>query len=148
MARKIISVTRYDTMSSDFSGSAAIHSNSIAGQQEQKEPPRQTQSQEDENRRRLLQQNHRTSTTSLPSLPLPRQSHPSEENSAFAEIIMNRALYDPPRWGWTALGGIADVLSPHEVRSRSFGKPTFASIPVIVRACLRVEWCGDFPFHH
>jgi hypothetical protein len=25
------------------------------------------------------------------------------------------ALLDPPRWGWTATGGVADLLPPHEV---------------------------------
>eukprot|EP00934_Nitzschia_sp_Nitz4_P006935 Nitzschia sp. Nitz4//scaffold70_size99833//92652//96899//NITZ4_004611-RA/size99833-snap-gene-0.136-mRNA-1//1//CDS//3329557185//6925//frame0 len=34
-----------------------------------------------------------------------------------AETVMNLALSDPPRWGWTAAGGMADLLSPHE-RSR------------------------------
>lgn len=31
------------------------------------------------------------------------------------ESLMNLALSDPPRWGWTAAGGIADLLPPHEV---------------------------------
>ena len=34
----------------------------------------------------------------------------------YAESWMNLTLTDPPKWGWTAVGGIADVLSPHEVR--------------------------------
>jgi hypothetical protein len=32
-----------------------------------------------------------------------------------AESLMNLTLLDPPRWGWTAVGGVADLLSPHEV---------------------------------
>jgi hypothetical protein len=43
-------------------------------------------------------------TFSLPSQP-----------TQYAEAVMNMTLFDPPRWGWTAVGGIADVLSPHEV---------------------------------
>ena len=34
---------------------------------------------------------------------------------AYGESLMNLALYDPPRWGWTAVGTIADLLPPHEV---------------------------------
>lgn len=34
----------------------------------------------------------------------------------YAEATMNMPLFDPPRWGWTAIGGVADVLPPHEVR--------------------------------
>lgn len=36
---------------------------------------------------------------------------------ADAESGMNLALTDPPRWGWTAAGTIADLLPPHEVRT-------------------------------
>ena len=32
------------------------------------------------------------------------------------ENMVNLTLLDPPRWGWTAAGGVADLLSPHEVR--------------------------------
>eukprot|EP00536_Pseudo-nitzschia_multiseries_P004004 jgi/Psemu1/237178/estExt_Genewise1.C_640045 len=58
-------------------------------------------------------------TTSLLHLPESSLLPPTANTDGvlFAEMAMNRALYDPPRWGWTALGGIADVLSPHEVRS-------------------------------
>lgn len=37
-------------------------------------------------------------------------------NMLAAESVLNLALSDPPRWGWTAAGGIADLLPPHEVR--------------------------------
>ncbi len=74
-----------------------------------------TQSQKDENPRTLPQ------NPACPSpLTLPQQLPASETQDSFAEISMNKALYDPPRWGWTALGGIADVLSPHEVREFGF----------------------------
>ena len=99
-------------MTGDNSGSAVINSSSTAAQHEQQ----QRQSQEDENR--MLHQQNSTSLT-----PLSRHPPASGENDTFAEIVMNTALYDPPRWGWTAVGGIADVLSPHEVRYCSFGKP-------------------------
>ena len=32
------------------------------------------------------------------------------------ESLHRLAALDPPRWGWSASGGIADVLPPHEVR--------------------------------
>lgn len=37
------------------------------------------------------------------------------ELDAFTSI--NRTLLDPSRWGWTAGGGVADLLTPHEVRT-------------------------------
>jgi hypothetical protein len=40
---------------------------------------------------------------------------PSPRPVRYAETAMNMALFDPPRWGWAAVGGIADVLPPHEV---------------------------------
>ncbi|CAJ1954578.1 unnamed protein product [Cylindrotheca closterium] len=43
-----------------------------------------------------------------------QQSSPSP---AYTQSSLNRLLYDPPRWGWSAVGGIADLLTPHE-RSR------------------------------
>lgn len=43
--------------------------------------------------------------------PPPPPPRPNE----YAEAVMNMTLFDPPRWGWTALGGVADVLTPHEV---------------------------------
>lgn len=36
---------------------------------------------------------------------------------SFVENSINLSLLDPSRWGWTAAGGIADVLTPHEVSS-------------------------------
>lgn len=36
-----------------------------------------------------------------------------------AETMMNLALLDPPRWGWSAAGGIVDMLPPHEVSTES-----------------------------
>ena len=33
----------------------------------------------------------------------------------YVENSINLALLDPPRFGWTAGGGIADLLPPHEV---------------------------------
>ena len=41
----------------------------------------------------------------------------SPQEDAYAETAMNMTLFDPPRWGWTALGGVADLLCPHEVRN-------------------------------
>ena len=32
-----------------------------------------------------------------------------------AENAVNLTLLDPPRFGWTAAGGVEDVLPPHEV---------------------------------
>jgi hypothetical protein len=29
---------------------------------------------------------------------------------------VNLTLLDPARWGWTAAGGVTDLLPPHEVR--------------------------------
>jgi hypothetical protein len=43
---------------------------------------------------------------------LPQQQSAVSEN---ADTIMNLALSDPPRWGWTAAGTLADLLPPHEV---------------------------------
>ena len=110
-------------MSSQNSGSANICSISNAAQQELQQ--RQPQLQKDENPRILPE--------SRSSSSLPQQPPAPKEDDIFAEILMNRSLYDPPRWGWTALGGIADVLSPHEVRCiigvRFFGE-TFALVLV------------------
>jgi len=53
-----------------------------------------------------------------PSLPPPPPPPPSSpQDYDYAERAMNMTLFDPPRWGWTAVGGVADLLSPHE-RSR------------------------------
>jgi len=52
---------------------------------------------------------------SLPPPPPPPPPPPQDYD--YAERAMNMTLFDPPRWGWTAVGGVADLLSPHE-RSR------------------------------
>jgi hypothetical protein len=46
----------------------------------------------------------------------------------YAHAAMNLALFDPPRWGWTAIGGIADVLPPHEVNSANLFKMSLMTI--------------------
>lgn len=44
-------------------------------------------------------------------------SQPDEAGvSSSMENLINLALLDPPRFGWTAAGGVADLLPPHEVR--------------------------------
>ena len=53
--------------------------------------------------------NKATIPTNEPSSYLPPQPE------QYAEAVMNMTLFDPPRWGWTAVGGISDLLSPHEV---------------------------------
>ena len=35
----------------------------------------------------------------------------------FVENSVNAALLDPARFGWTAAGGVADLLPPHAVCS-------------------------------
>ena len=45
----------------------------------------------------------------------PKASKEGDFSAACAESVVNLALLDPPRWGWTALGGISDILLPHEV---------------------------------
>lgn len=35
----------------------------------------------------------------------------------YVENSINAALLDPPRFGWTAAGGVADLLPPHAVCS-------------------------------
>lgn len=41
---------------------------------------------------------------------------PEQETAdANPETVMNLALLDPPRFGWSAIGGIVDVLPPHDV---------------------------------
>lgn len=41
----------------------------------------------------------------------------SEDIDLNAETMMNLSLLDPPHYGWTAAGGIADLLPPVEVRN-------------------------------
>jgi hypothetical protein len=33
------------------------------------------------------------------------------------DMMCSLPLYDPPKWGWSALGGVVDLLPPHEVRA-------------------------------
>ena len=94
----------------------------IAAQQQEQEQQEQQSSRNDENPQSLPPSLEPHSTCrSLPPQPPSQQEDDNDEdndydNDAYAETVMNMTLYDPSRWGWTALGGIADVLSPHEVR--------------------------------
>jgi hypothetical protein len=47
--------------------------------------------------------------------PVNGPSYLPPQPERYSEAVMNMTLFDPPRWGWTAVGGIADLLSPHEV---------------------------------
>lgn len=40
---------------------------------------------------------------------------PEQQEDINEETIMNLALLDPPGFGWSATGGIVNVLPPHEV---------------------------------
>ena len=74
----------------------------------------------------------RSLSLSLGDLPLLRPMEPSDAGSASqqastsidsvdtnVETMMNLALLDPPRWGWSAAGGVVDLLPPHEVSTAS-----------------------------
>lgn len=37
-----------------------------------------------------------------------------------ATTVMNLTLMDPPRYGWAAVGSVADLLPPHEVSGHFF----------------------------
>jgi hypothetical protein len=39
------------------------------------------------------------------------------ENDIYEESQINLSLLDPSRYGWMAIGGIADLSTPHEVCS-------------------------------
>jgi hypothetical protein len=54
-----------------------------------------------------------------------RQSEGEATKTAYMESTINLALLDPPRWGWTVAGGIADVLPPHERARRKSSKRAF-----------------------
>lgn len=41
--------------------------------------------------------------------------HPPVEYQKFLESEVNLSLLDPAKWGWTAAGGVGDLLTPHEV---------------------------------
>jgi hypothetical protein len=49
--------------------------------------------------------------------PPPSQGLAQGRPGTLAESMINLTLLDPARWGWTAAGGVADLLSPHEVRT-------------------------------
>ena len=59
----------------------------------------------------MAQQLEKVHISTLPLLP----SQPQKDYD-YAERAMNMTLFDPPRWGWAAVGGVADLLTPHEVR--------------------------------
>ena len=44
---------------------------------------------------------------------------PQQDGDVFLETEMNLAFLDPPRFGWSATGGVVDVLPPHDVSTRS-----------------------------
>lgn len=48
--------------------------------------------------------------------PAQRKAPPAPR---FAEATHNLALLDPPTFGWTAAGSIADLSEPHEARSHN-----------------------------
>jgi len=41
------------------------------------------------------------------------------------DSLANLSILDPPRWGWSAIGGITDLTSPHERARRSKGRREF-----------------------
>ena len=43
-------------------------------------------------------------------------SHRLPENDIYEENCINVSLLDPTRYGWMAMGGVADLSTPHEVR--------------------------------
>ena len=96
-------------------------SGSGTAQQQQKEQQQQQQQQErqeeNNNNVTLPQQSLPPSLPPPPPLP-PSLQPPQDFDCEYAERVMNMSLFDPPRWGWTAVGGVADLLSPHEVRAQ------------------------------
>ena len=47
----------------------------------------------------------------------PQHQEPTQETmDVSTEAMLTLTLVDPPRWGWSAVGGVTDLLSPHEVR--------------------------------
>jgi hypothetical protein len=51
--------------------------------------------------------------------PNPQQRNDSLKgkcNDVNSHSLLNLTLLDPPRWGWSAAGGIVDVATPHDVR--------------------------------
>jgi hypothetical protein len=49
--------------------------------------------------------------------PLLPEGQTRERLDTLPESMINLTLLDPARWGWTAAGGVADLLPPHEVRA-------------------------------
>ena len=95
-------------------------SGSGTAQQQQKEQQQQQQQErqeENNNNVTLPQQSLPPSLPPPPPLP-PSLQPPQDFDCEYAERVMNMSLFDPPRWGWTAVGGVADLLSPHEVRAQ------------------------------
>lgn len=41
-----------------------------------------------------------------------------EVTDEFAENMMNLALLNPPQWGWSCVGGVVDLQTPHVVGSQ------------------------------
>jgi hypothetical protein len=56
-------------------------------------------------------------TMADPKTSPPSQGPAQERLDTLAESMINLTLLDPARWGWTAAGGVADLLPPHEVRA-------------------------------
>jgi hypothetical protein len=51
--------------------------------------------------------------------PPPSQGSAQQRLDTLGESMINLTLLDPARWGWTAVGSVADLLPPHEVRACS-----------------------------
>eukprot|EP00557_Chaetoceros_sp_GSL56_P013489 CAMPEP_0176482820 /NCGR_PEP_ID=MMETSP0200_2-20121128/3582_1 /TAXON_ID=947934 /ORGANISM="Chaetoceros sp., Strain GSL56" /LENGTH=2163 /DNA_ID=CAMNT_0017879167 /DNA_START=38 /DNA_END=6529 /DNA_ORIENTATION=- len=47
------------------------------------------------------------------------------------DSLANLSLLDPPRWGWSALGGITDMLPPHEKSRRLQSQRDFLSMKLL-----------------
>lgn len=53
------------------------------------------------------------------TIPVVRtEKHRLPENDVYEENCINLSLLDPARYGWMAVGGVADLSTPHEVRRR------------------------------
>jgi hypothetical protein len=61
-----------------------------------------------------------TANSSLSSLAAPSSASGRSDDDPQAAYhslnSVNLTLLDPARWGWTAAGGVVDLLPPHEVR--------------------------------
>ena len=65
-----------------------------------------------------------------PTTPAATVEPPSAATTTTTTLAVNKinwALLDPPRFGWAALGGIVDMLTPHEVRPNHAG--AFLRVP-------------------